>query len=81
MSAQYVKRKLTAILGGGKSGISGTMAPLLGLNLLFEAGGQTYAFEEVSSWLKKTGFVNHRRINLQKAPGFSLILGTKPAGS
>ncbi len=66
------------IFGGGKSGISGVMAPFLGLDLLFETGGQTYAFEEVSSWLKETGFSNHRRINLQKAPGFSLILGTKP---
>ena len=38
--------------------------------------GDTYSFEEISSWLKQAGFVNPRLLD---SPGPSpLILATKP---
>ncbi len=53
------------------------LARLTGLTLFNEAGGQTYAFDEIARWLTKVDFVNPCRINLPKTPGFGLVLGTK----
>ena len=53
------------------------LARLTGLTLFNEAGGQTYAFDEIARWLTKVGFTNPCRINLPKTPGFGLVLGTK----
>jgi len=47
---------------------------------LVEVGAQTYSFREVSGWLGKAGFQEHRYVDMKSAPGFGLILGTKPAG-
>jgi len=53
------------------------LARLTGLLLFNEAGGQTYAFDEIAKWLTKAGFTNPCRITLRKTPGFGLVLGTK----
>ena len=53
------------------------LARLQGLNFFNDLGGQTYTFEEISSWLTKADFTNPRRINLRKTPGLGLALGTK----
>ena len=66
--------------GKPEPGLSSAMARLLGLNLLVEVGAQTYSFREVSGWLGKAGFQEHRYVDMKSAPGFGLILGTKPAG-
>lgn len=48
-----------------------------GLAYLAALGGQTRTFNEVSSWLLKTGFTKPRRINFRRTPGNSLVLATK----
>lgn len=52
-------------------------AALLGLELFFETGGQTYPPDEVSGWLNETGFHNTRQVFLKKSPGIALVMGNK----
>ncbi|HLG16187.1 MAG TPA: methyltransferase [Blastocatellia bacterium] len=53
------------------------LARLQGLSFFNDLGGQTYTFEEISSWLTKAGFTNPRRISLRKTPGLGLSMATK----
>lgn len=52
-------------------------ARLQGLNYFNDLEGQVYTFDEIAGWLASAGFTHLRRIHLRKAPGFSLVLGTK----
>lgn len=40
------------------------------------AGGRTYSFEEVSAWMKKSGF-DRLKMKKLRAPGNAIILGYK----
>ncbi|OGO51107.1 MAG: hypothetical protein A2148_07065 [Chloroflexi bacterium RBG_16_68_14] len=71
---------LDQLAGQVFGGTARAVAALMSLNLFNLAGGQAYRFEEVIGWLSSAGFAKPRRIGLRKAPGMSLILGTK-AGS
>ncbi len=53
------------------------LARLQALNYFNDLDAQTYAFDEIVSWITKVGFANPRGINLRKTPGFGLVLGTK----
>jgi predicted O-methyltransferase YrrM len=53
------------------------LARLQALNFFNDLEAQTYAYDEIASWLTQTGFINPRRINLLKTPGFSLVMGAK----
>ncbi len=50
---------------------------LLGLSYFHLLQGNLYPFDEVAGWLGEAGFGRPRRINLFKAAGSSLIIGTK----
>ncbi len=50
---------------------------LLGLSYFHLLQGNLYAFDEVARWFREAGFDQPRRINLRKAPGTNLIVGTK----
>jgi SAM-dependent methyltransferase len=50
---------------------------LLGLSYFHLLQGSLYSFDEVARWYGKAGFNAVRRINLLKAAGSSLIIGTK----
>ena len=60
----------------GKSQLSKLIATTMGVMLFNQAGGRTYTFNEVSSWMNKTGF---RKIEMKKLrdPGSALIIGSK----
>jgi hypothetical protein len=49
---------------------------LLGLSYFHLLQGNLYAFDEVAHWFREAGFTTVRRINLLKAAGSSLIIGT-----
>jgi len=53
------------------------LARLQALNYFNDMEAQTYGFEDIVGWLTQAGFVNPRRINLLKTPGFGLVLGIK----
>ena len=55
---------------------SKAFARALGLSYFHLLGGQIFAFEDLARWLEAAGFENPRRINLLKAPGNSLVLGS-----
>ena len=86
-SRELLKKTFQAIAPGGTIAIAEFLVnadrtgPLNGLffavNMLVNTDtGDTYSFEEISSWLKEAGFVNPRTLD---APGPSpLILATKP---
>ena len=65
------------VTGKAPSPTSRAFARLLGLSYFHLLGGRIFSFEEIAGWLEDAGFQNRRRINLLKAPGNSLILGTK----
>jgi len=71
---------LDQLTGKVSTGTARAVAALMSLNLFNLAGGQAYTFEEIAGWLRSAGFAEPRRIGLPKAPGMSLVLGTK-AGS
>src|SRR3990172_801386 len=48
------------------------LARLQALNFFNDLEAQTYTFEDIADWLTQAGFVNPRRINLLKTPGFGL---------
>jgi SAM-dependent methyltransferase len=50
---------------------------LLGLSYFHLLQGNLYAFDEVARWFGEAGFGQPRRVNLLKAAGSSLIVGTK----
>jgi hypothetical protein len=50
---------------------------LLGLSYFHLLQGNLYAFDEVANWFREADFGQPRRINLLKAAGSSLIVGTK----
>lgn len=50
---------------------------LLGLSYFHLLQGNLYAFDEVAQWLREAGFGQPRRINLLKAAGSSLIVGSR----
>ncbi len=52
----------------------------LGLSYFHLLGGRIFSYEEISGWLGAAGFGEMRRVNLLRAPGNSLILGTKARG-
>jgi predicted O-methyltransferase YrrM len=52
-------------------------AAMLGLSYFHLLGGQIYTYDEIAGWLTDAGVSGLRRINLLKAPGTSLIIGTK----
>jgi len=53
------------------------LARLQALNYFNDMEAQTYAYDEIAGWLTQAGFVNPRRMDLLKTPGFGLVLGTK----
>jgi len=53
------------------------LARLQALNYFNDLEAQTYTFEDIAGWLTQAGFVNPRRMDLLKTPGFGLVLGTK----
>lgn len=57
--------------------IAMSLIRLQALNYFNDLGAQTYTFEEITNWLAKAGLGNPRPVNLLKAPGFSLVIGTK----
>jgi len=52
-------------------------ARLQGLNFFNDLEGQVYAYDEIVGWLRKVGFASPRRIDLRRAPGFSVVMGRK----
>lgn len=86
-SRELLKKTFQALAPGGTIAVAEFLVnadrtgPLNGLffavNMLVNTdSGDTYSFEEISSWLKEAGFVNSRTL---EAPGPSpLILATKP---
>ena len=86
-SRQLLKKTFQALAPGGTIAVAEFLVnadrtgPLNGLffavNMLVNTdSGDTYSFEEISSWLKEAGFTNPRTLD---APGPSpLILATKP---
>jgi ubiquinone/menaquinone biosynthesis C-methylase UbiE len=86
-SRELLKKTFKALASGGTIAVAEFLVnadrtgPLNGLffavNMLVNTdSGDTYSFEEISSWLKDAGFVNARTLD---APGPSpLILATKP---
>jgi hypothetical protein len=65
--------------GDGTSGLARVVVRLQALNYFNDLGAQTYAFEDVASWLATAGFHSTRRLALRKTPGFSLLLAVKTA--
>lgn len=61
----------------GSSEFSKLFVAALGVMLFNNAGGRTYSYSEVASWLKEVGFVNIR-FKKMRTPGFALITATKP---
>lgn len=53
------------------------LARLQALNFFNDMEAQTYGFADIAGWLAQAGFVNPRRMDLLKTPGFGLVLGTK----
>jgi len=51
---------------------------ILGLSYFYLIDGQIYAYADIAGWLAAAGFTEVRRINLLRAPGMSLIVGTVP---
>jgi predicted nicotinamide N-methyase len=86
-SHELLKKTFQALASGGTIAVAEFLVnadrtgPLNGLffavNMLVNTDrGDTYSFEEISSWLKEAGFINPRTLD---APGPSpLILATKP---
>ena len=68
---------LDQLTGKVFGGTARAVAALMSLNLFNLAGGQAYRFEEIVGWLDSAGFAKPRRIGLPRAPGMSLVLGTK----
>lgn len=68
---------LDQLTGEAAGGTAKAVAALMSLNLFNLAGGQAYTFEEIVRWLGSAGFARPRRIGLRKAPGMSLVVGTK----
>ena len=66
------------IAGKVFSSTAKALARLQALNYFNDLEAQTYEFDEIAGWLMKLGFVNPRRINLYRTPGFSLVLGQRP---
>ena len=62
-------------LGGGRGKKSRAGNAFFGLNYLVTLGGQTYTIQEVSRWLRRSGFSNIRGIGIQGEPG--LVIGSK----
>ncbi len=52
-------------------------AGLMGLNLFVAVNGQTYPSQDITDWLRQTGFNHPGEIFLRKNPGFTLVVGTK----
>ena len=53
---------------------------LFALNMLAcTPRGETYAYDEVKSWLEDAGFADVKRADLRRLPGYSLVLADKPA--
>lgn len=50
---------------------------ILGVSYWHLLGGKIYTFEEVADCLRTAQFAKVRRANLLKAPGISMIFGTK----
>ncbi len=65
------------VTGKAPSPTSRAFAQLLGLSYFHLLGGRIFSFEEIAGWLTAAGFENPRKINLLRAPGNTLILGTK----
>jgi SAM-dependent methyltransferase len=65
------------VAGKAPGPTSDALAQLLGLGYFHLLGGQIYRFEEIAGWLTRAGFTQVRRINILRAPGNSVILGTK----
>ena len=61
---------------GGKSQLSKATTAYMALNLLHQAGGNTYTHKEADMFAKKAGF---KKTQLKKlnAPGFGLVICTK----
>lgn len=56
---------------------AGAFAQMLGLAYFHLLGGRLYSFDEISGWLRASGFGAIRRRNLLRTPGNSIILGTR----
>ncbi len=61
---------------GGKSQLSKATTAYMALNLLHQAGGNTYTHKEADMFAKKAGFKNTQLKKLN-APGFGLVICTK----
>lgn len=89
-SRELIKKTFQALAPGGTIAVAEFLVnadrtgPLNGLffavNMLVNTdSGDTYSFEEISSWLRDAGFINARTLD---SPGPSpLILATKPSTS
>lgn len=51
---------------------------LLGLFFMISSRSDTFPPEAIAGWLKSAGFIGIQRHDLRMAPGFGLIIGTKP---
>jgi hypothetical protein len=67
------------IEGGVQGSVAKALARLQGLNFFNDLEGQTYTFDEIAGWLMEVGFVYPRRVDLRRAPGFSIVLGSRAA--
>jgi hypothetical protein len=63
------------------SPVAEAVARLQGLTMLNAVDGQAYAYEELARWLAAAGFEQPRRVRLLRAPGFGLVVATKPPPS
>ena len=67
---------LEQLAGKAPLPMGNTINGLLGLSYFHLLQGQLYSFDQVASWFREAGFNTVRRINLLKAAGSSLIIGT-----
>jgi len=85
---ETVRRAYAALKSGGVLAINDLLrdprhrakqvTTLLGLHFMLSSRSDTFSPEVIAGWLKEVGFVQIRRDDLRRAPGFGLILGRKP---
>ena len=51
------------------------LARFVGVMFLLASGGDTYSFEQVTGWMKESGFGGIKRFRMKSAPGTGLLWG------
>ena len=63
-------------ISGGRSQFARAMVSYMAINLFHQANGNTYPYEEISSWAKKAGF-SATKLTKLNVPGVGIITCTK----